>query len=251
MKKLLIVVMACYGLNARSQMNESKNFLQLYSDSTIYAEKITLRPDFLGSWVLRADSRRIPIEGVKFFNNKDGFFANTRKLSYLSQGSFAERITVGKINLYQQLVYDPALFEMDYHRFRERIPQSIGTRMFYNKGNADLKKINYYNLSTDMADNPESLNLLSGYKKSMSTGTIMYVSAGAAIVASAVMLFSGNGIKQMNNSFGNMPNFSAKNHTGSFLLMGLGAGLSLGGYLVQSSGSRNIERAVEVYNQKP
>ncbi|MET4080950.1 hypothetical protein ABIB40_000895 [Pedobacter sp. UYP30] len=40
MKKLLILVMACYDLNARSQMNESKDFLYLYSDSTVYEKKL-------------------------------------------------------------------------------------------------------------------------------------------------------------------------------------------------------------------
>jgi hypothetical protein len=46
-----------------------------------------------------------------------------------------------------------------------------------------------------------------------------------------------------------MPSFEGGNKTGSFLLLGLGAGLSVGGYLIQSSGARNIERAVVAYNQ--
>ncbi len=249
MKKLLLIVMACYGLNARSQVNESKNFLYLYSDSTIYAEKIRLRPDFSGSLTIRADSRRVPLAQVKFFNNEDGFFANTRKLNFFSGASFSERIIEGKINLYQQVVYDATPFEMDYHRFRNRRTQTISTSMFYNKGLSDLKKVNYYNLSEDMADNVKSLDLLKSYRKSKTTSTIMYASAGAAIIASAVTLLSGSGIKQSGIGFGNMPNFETKSYTGSLLLMGLSAGLGLGGYLVQAAGSRNIERATEVYNQ--
>lgn len=249
MKKLLIIVMACYGLNARSQGNESENFIRLYSDSTVYAQKIRLRPDFIGSWTIRADSRKVPINQIKFFNNEDGFFANTRKLNLFDQASFAERIIVGKINLYQEVAYSAAPYEMDFYRFRDRTPQAVGRLMYYNKGYHDLKRVNYDNLSADMADNAKSIDLLANYRKSRRAGTIMYVSAGAAIVASVVTLFSGNGIKQTGYGFGNMPNYEASNKTGSFLLLGLGAGLSLGGYLIQSSGARNIERAVEVYNQ--
>ncbi|WP_379089603.1 hypothetical protein [Pedobacter sp. UC225_65] len=249
MKKLLIIVMACYGLNARSQVNESRNFVQLYSDSVIHAQKIRLRPDFAGNWVLRADSRRVPMESIKFFNNEDGFFANTRKLNLFGVTSFAERIIDGKINLYQEVVYDPIPFEMDYYRFRDRRQQAVNTRMFYNKGTSDLKKVNYYNLRADLADNQKSLDLLEGYRKSMRTGTVMYVAAGAAIVASMVTLISGSGLRQNGTTFGNMPNYETKSYTGSFVLMGVGAGLGLGGFLVQRSGARDIERAVDAYNR--
>jgi len=110
MKKLLILVMACYGLSARSQENGSRNFLYLNSDSIVYAQKIRLRPDFSGSWSIRADSRKVLTSQIKFFNNEDGFFANTRELNFLGQSSFAERIVEGKINLYQEVVYDNAPF---------------------------------------------------------------------------------------------------------------------------------------------
>jgi hypothetical protein len=249
MKKLLIVVMACYALNARSQVNEAQNFLYLYSDSIIHAQSIRLRPDFSGSWMLKADSRRVPIGGVKFFNNEDGFFANTRRLNYFGEVAFSERTIEGKINLYQQIIYDPILFEVDYYRFRNTRRQTIDRRMFYNKGFSDLKKVNYANLSKDMADHPKSLDFLKSYRKSRRVGTAMYVAAGAAIVASAVTLLSGTGMKQDGTTFGNMPNYKFKDDTGSFVLMGLGAGLGIGGYFIQTSGSRNIGRAIDAYNQ--
>lgn len=256
MKKLLIVVLACYALTARSQVNESRNFMYLYSDSVVYAQKIRLRPDFLGSWALRADSRRVPIEQVKFFNNEDGFFANTRNLNFFREVSFAERIIEGRISLYQQTVYEPVPFEADYYRFRDRRRQVVDTRMFYNKGFSDLKKVNYYNLSTDMADNPKSIDLLKSYRKSMNTGTVMYVAAGAAVVAGLVSFIS-KGRSELNsagnggfgNGFsGNHSTFSSPNFTASFLLLGIGTGLGIGGYLIQASGARNIERAVDAYN---
>ena len=250
MKKLLIIVMACYGLNARSQVNESENFIKLYSDSTIYAQKVRLRPDFAGSWTLRADSRRVPISQVKFFNNDDGFFANTRKLNVFNQVSFSERIIAGKINLYQEVAFDANPYEMDFYRFRDRRIQSVGTRMHYNKGYDDLKRVNYDNLTTDMADNAQSIDLLKSYRKSRRAGTVMYAAAGAAIIASVVTLFSNNGFKKPHGGgFGQMPDFNSGNKVGSFVLLGAGAGLAVGGYFTQASGARNIERAVEVYNR--
>ena len=249
MKKLLIIVMACYGLNARSQENGSKNFMYLYSDSTVYAQKIRLRPDFSGSWVLRADSRRVPMAQVKFFNNDDGFYANTRKLNFFGEASFAERIIEGKINLYQQVVYNDAPFEGDYYRFSAYRREVVNTRMFFNKGFSDLKRINYSSLNAAMADNPKSLDLLKHYRSSRVTGTVMYIVAGASFIASAVTLMSGSGIKQDGTGYGNMPNYKSRNYTGSFVLLGLGTGLTLGGFFIGESGKKNIERAIDNYNR--
>ncbi|RDC55452.1 hypothetical protein DU508_14280 [Pedobacter chinensis] len=249
MKKLLILVMACYGLNARSQMNDSKDFLYLYSDSTIYANRVTMRPDFSGTWSLRADSRRIPLEQVKFFNNEDGFYANTRKVDFFNSVSFAERIIEGKINLYQEVSYNSHPFDDEFYRFQTRRRQAVNTRMFYNKHFADLKKVTYNNLIIDMADRSESIDLLKGYRKSMRIGTAMYIGAGAAIIASAITLFANSGFKQIGTGTGNMPIYKNDSSTGSFLLMGLGGGLGIGGFLIQSSGSKNIERAIDAYNR--
>ncbi|MGQ7857280.1 hypothetical protein ACUN24_23820 [Pedobacter sp. WC2501] len=248
MKKLLILVMACYGLNARSQqLNESRNFLYFYSDSTVYAQKIRLRPDLTGGWSLRADSRRIPVSQVKFFNNQDGFFANTRKLSLLGEASFAERIIEGKLNLYQEVIYDDVLMEGEYYGFRDYRRQAVNNRMFINKGYSDLKRVNYRNLNEVMADNPKSLALLRRYRNTKITGIAMYVAAGAAIIASGVSLMSEG--KQVGTTFGGMPKYADRSYTGSFVLLGLGAGLSLGGFLVGESGKKNIERAIDNYNR--
>mgnify|MGYP006169943827 CR=1 FL=1 len=242
MKKLLIFVMACYGLNARSQENESKNFLKLYSDSTIYAQKIRLRPDFGGSWVLRVDSRRIPVQQVKYFNNEDGFFANTKKLQFYGKTTFAERIISGKVNLFQEVVYNPVAFEPDYYRFKDRGYQSMGSKMYYTKGISDLNKINYSNLSLDMLDNPRSIDLLKSYRRSKRTGAMMYVAAGAAFIVGTVKFFTDNKVSD--------PDFSVDGDNMSFALWGLGGGLAAGGYFIEKSGYRNVERAIDNYNQK-
>ena len=239
-----MIVMACYALNARSQTDESRNFIYLNSDSVIQADRVRLRPDFGGSLVLRADSRRVPLEQVKFFNNEDGFFANTRKTNLFAINSFSERIVKGKINLYQEVAYDPVPYELDYYRFRDRAPRAISTRMFYNKGYSDVKKVSYASLKMDMADHPQSLDFLESYRKGKQLGTIFYVAAGTAIVAGLVnFAIAGN---NQNFSIGSFE----RSYVGSLLLIGAGAGLSLGGYLKRAEANRQMEKAIDAYNRQ-
>lgn len=251
------MAMACYALNASAQVDQSRNFVYLYSDSVIYAQKIRLRPDIYGSWQIRADSRRITTDQVKFMSNEDGFFANTRKFNLTRENTFSERVIEGRINLFQEASYDPYAFNRGY-RYRQNRPQAVDTRMFYNKGWNDLQKVNYHNLSRDMADHPESIDLLKGYRKSMNTAKIMYVGAGAAVIAGFVSFlanskdkmpdrgsFGPGGFSKGNSDFG----FKKSNFTASFVLLGLGAALGGGGALIQMSSTRHLENAIDAYNR--
>jgi len=260
MKKLLIVVMACYGLTARSQVDESKNFIYFYSDSLMYAQSVKLRPDFFGSLQLRADSRRISLDKVKFFNNTEGFFANTRRLTFSPVSEFSERIIEGRINLFQQIAYDPLRYERGYrHRYSGRV--AADPRMYYNKGFSDLKKVNYRNLMRDMADHPESMDLLKSYRKSINNSNIMYTAAGASILAALVTFVaqgtggsrrstSGSGFESSQSGQRNFESsIRPANFTASFVLLGAGVGFAIGGYSMTIAGQRHLEQAVEVYNR--
>ena len=248
-----MVVMASYALTARAQMHESKNFLYLYSDSVIHANTIKLRPDFAGYWQLRADSRRIPTEQVKFFNNDDGFFANTRRLKLGGETSFSERIVEGRINVFQEMTYDPFLHERG-PRYRHRREPVVDLGMYYNKGFGDLKKMNYINLRKDMADHPESINLLNNYRKSMNTSKMLYTAAGVSIVAGLISFLVAGSSNTSNSSFdgkfgGSSMSSIETNFTPSFVLLGLGTGLAIGGYSVQISGARKLENVIDAYNR--
>lgn len=252
MKKMFIIAMACYGLNAQAQTGGSKNFIYLYSDSVIYARNITLRSDPFGSWQLRADSRRVPSSQVKFFSNRDGFFANTRKLTIAGVNEFSERIAEGKINLYQRTSYDP-LFYGHHHEYGHSRQPDLDVRMYYNKGFGDLKKVSYNNLKSDMVDHPQSMDLLKNYKKSRNTGKLLYTAAGASIVAGLVsILVNAGGNRRLSNDtgFGKSPGFVDKtNFTTGFILVGIGAGMAAGGYAISASGNRHLENAVDAYNR--
>lgn len=269
MKKLSMIVMAAYGLTATAQgVDQSRNFIYLNSDSVIYASRITLRPDLTGMPQLRADSRRIPTERVKFFNNEDGFFANTRRLTFRTETAFAERTIEGRINLFQPAMYHPdrpyGTYDYGYgrrYRYRESWSRGPATRLYYNKGFEDLKTLNYKNLQHDMADNAESMNLLEGYRKSINTSTVLYTAAGVSIVA-ALVSFVVTGQKDMDTEIhppGWWPGSqhqsaspkmnSGPNFTASFALLGAGLGFAVGGFSVRLSAARKLENAFDAYNR--
>lgn len=250
MKKFILSAMACYALTAQAQLQPSKNFLYLYSDSIVYAQRIQLRPDYSGYWQLRADSRRVPVDQVKFLNNEEGFFANTRKLTFRGVSEFSERIIEGKINLYQERPYDPYAYDW-HHRHSYNSPHPLSLSMYYNKGFGDLKKVRYKNLKEDMADHPESMEFLNTYRKNANLSKTLYVSAGVSAVASfTYFLIQGN--RELNSvgkgGFG-QSSIKSVNFAPAFILLGLSAGFAVGGFVFQTSGPRNIERAIESYNR--
>ncbi|WP_107216198.1 hypothetical protein [Pedobacter yulinensis] len=241
MKNLFIIALACYGLGARAQQQPSGNYLYLYSDSLVQAERIRLRADALNSFYFRADSRRVPASQVKFFSSDEGFFANTRRLNLANVSSFSERILEGRLNLYQQQPYLGDVGSGYYGR-RRPVPEMVDTRMYYNKGFEDLKRVSYANLSGDLADNPQSLAILERYRQKRRTSTIMYGAAGAAILGGlAAFLVTG---ANTNLSAGRRPQFGA-----SLLLLGIGSGLAVGGYTTGASAGRHLEDAVDHYNR--
>ncbi len=249
MKKLLIIVMACYGLNARAQVDGSRDFVYLFSDSIVYAKKVRLNPDLSGGWQVRADSRRILNDRIKFFNNDDGFFANTRQMNPLRISSFSERIIEGRINLYQQTEYEPLGYGRR-HRYVRNTPQNVDHRMFYNKNYTDLKRVNYQNLRQDMADHPESIDLLNRYRRSVNTKKAMYTAAALSIVGSFISILTEAGKNDIiGGGMGVHPTIRKSNFNPSIILFSLGAGLGLGGYGVDVSGQRKLEDVVEAYNR--
>lgn len=243
MKKLLIIAMACYGLSARAQMHESRDFLYLYSDSIIYANNIKFRPDFSGTPRVRVDSRNVPIGQVKFLNSRDGFFANTRKVGGIPTEEFAERVIEGRINVFQErsLSYAPFIYNPNHAYETHYVPAptaSINSNMYYNKGYADLKRLNYSNLKRDLADDPQSTDMLRAYRRSVNTTTSLYI-AGAASMLAGVAILASDGKNA----------YSDSNFIIGFSLSAIGAGLITGGYFKSFSSKQKLEAAIDTYNR--
>lgn len=235
--------MACYGFSARAQVREPRNFLYLFSDSMVYARDIKLRPDFSGNLRVRADGKNVPIGQVKFLNSNDGFFANLRKMGMMRTSEFAERIIEGRINVFQEssTSYAPFYYGADHvhdTHFAPAATPSVNIDMYYNKGYADLKRLNYRNLIKDMADNSRSIDMLHAYRRSMNTTKILYIAGAASILA--------GGITFMNEG---RRAYSTANFTMGVGLGALGLGLITGGYLKQIATRSKLETAVDLYNQ--
>ncbi len=250
LKKLILILLACYGLNANAQVDESRNFIYFYSDSVIYAENVRLRTDFFDAFQLRADSKRIPLQQVKFFNNDEGFFANTRKLNATGQVRLSVRTEEGRINLFEERSFNT--FYNGRHTHHEG---RVDIRTFYNKGYDDLKKVKYKNLKIDMVGHTESLDLLEDYRKNTNISKALYAagvaSAAAALISFLVKAKDNQKIPTGGGFNGQMPemNRTRTNFTTSFVLLGVSAGFAIGGYSVSLSGIRKLEDAIDAYNR--
>lgn len=227
------------------QLDESRNFLYLYSDSVIYANRIHLRRDFSGSLYFMVDSKRFHPEQVKFFNNYRGFFANVRDVTFTGETAFSERIRKGKLNLFEEKTFNWDYDDNAYgRRYRER-PQVSSVRNYYNIDYGKLKKATYANLSKDLAGNPQSIQLLNKYESVKKAKIGMYVGAGASLLAGLITFVAGG---SDNSDFGHGFNDAHKEFTGSFILLGLGTGLAAGGYLLSVSEPKYLKDAIDSYN---
>lgn len=246
---IALTFFTCAYLNAKAQVDESRNFVYLYSGSVIYGKNIRLRHDFFNSLQLRVDSKPITLQKIKFFKNDEGFFANTKGQDALGQIRLSQRIIAGKINLYQERPYTTFLDHTS------QVHNERGIKTFYNKGYGDLKKANYNNLKIDMADHAESMDLLENYRKNVNTSNKLYIAAGASAVASLVTFLVGakDDYKQASDgsSHGRTGNLRGRNGTlkVSMGLFGVGAGLAIGGYSTNRSGLRKLEGAFDAYNK--
>lgn len=238
--------MACYGLSAAAQVQESKNFIYLFSDSIIYAEKVRMRYDAFNYPVVRADARKFSTDQVKFFNNSNGFFANTRKLDILGRSGFAERVEEGKLNLFREVNYDPYDYDEEYDwRYRRGYAYYRGTSMssdmYFNKGYGNLKRLNYKNLKESMTDAPECMDMLAAYRKKTTTRNILFGAAGASFIAGAIAGF----IAVDHSRIGSKDS----GFNTAIALVGSSFGFAFGGVMVHLSASRQLRSTVDTYNR--
>lgn len=242
MKRVLTSAIAClFFAGAYAQLDETKNFLYLYSDSVVYAQSIYLERDFRGMPYFRVDGRRVHPEQVRFFNSEEGFYANTSSFGLTGQTMFSERIRKGKINIYEEQFIQWDNYHSYYAPYRE--PEVAFTKNYYNVDLGPLKKATYTNLKSDMANDPESLNLLGRYKTVKKAERNFYLAAGTSIAAGMISFVVAGAKKQTleNHSF---PNFGP-----SFLLLGAGAGFGITGFIKTLKAPRYLKAAVDGYNR--
>ena len=235
MKKTLTLALLCtfFG-NAFAQVDESKNYLYLYSDSVIYGKNIIYESWLDGSPHFIVDSKRIHPEQVKFFQSEMGFYANTRDLDIAGRTSFSERIRKGKINLFEKQIRDyPGYHHTPYSNPQEET--GLTALNYYNIGFGDLKKASYSNLKSDLAEHPASLAQLKEYGKVHKLSKRLLLAGGIGMLSGVVSLIS--------------PGWDRDPRLGlSFGLIVGGGGLMLGGLFTSLSKPKYLKKAVDAYN---
>lgn len=254
LKRLLAILLTFYVLNVEAQVENGRSYIIFDSDSIQYAENIRLRRNFVNSLQLRVDSKPISLQGIKFFKNDEGFFAVTKKRNILDQVIVSERVIEGRINVFRERSYATFKDSSPYVHYNLDVDQ-VSVRMHYNKDYGDLKKVNYTNLRVDMADDMESLNLLKGYRKNVNISKGLYSAAGVSLAAAIIsFIVKDKGTRSsFNNGIGGnshvQPVDRRTNYVPSFVLFGVGAGLGIGGYVIDRAGLQKLETAIDTYNK--
>lgn len=243
----LIVLYTLCGSITYAQPDESRDFLVLYSDSVIYANRIDLERDYTGSLRLWVDSRSVPAGQVKFVNNNRGFFANVKEFNTTGETRFSERIRKGKLNLFEMRTID---WENYHNPAVYSTSPSVERKNYYNIGYSRLKKTNYVNLSIDLASNPESMSFLKKYQNIRRAQTAMYVTAGLSVIGGVIALLSEN--DEIESGFGKAPGSGINKSDRSFGFatgaVMFGIGLAAGGYLIGPLQKGYLKRAIDTYN---
>lgn len=230
----IVLQQSLYG-----QVDQSKNYLYLKSDSVIYGENITYNTRYFGSSYFLVDTIKINPIHVKFYQSKSGFYGRSDKMEV--NPVFAVRVIQNKINIFK---IDTIYSSYRFYPTATGMASSglvINKQHFYNKGYSDLKKLNYRNLKVDLADNPESSLHLNKCKSVKRNTTILY-SAGFALIIGGL----GSLIAKTSNVPENTPEPNLK---GNFAAMGVGFACCWAGYFVSLSQPKHLINAVKSYNK--
>lgn len=238
MKFFLPLFLMVLNQMAWSQVDESKSFVYLYSDSILYG-KVEYKPTLFGENYFLIDSKKISVDNVKFYKADTIFYANTKDITLLGYSYFAIRIVKGKLNLFEEIKtnYQPPMMNMAGGMTGGGVTST--TYAYYNKGYGPLKKAKYLNLVSDLSDNTKSLNYLNKFKKARNIESILYAAGGATFIIGVISL-----IKKT----ANIPEVAKPNTSGSFALMGGGAGCMLAGYVFSISKYNHLKKAINEYN---
>ena len=241
---LLLVIPAFIGYSQIDttdvQLTESLEgsyFAYLYNKDVVEGSDVFYANPIFKAAFIQVDEKRYNVRSVKFYQNEEGFFANTNGLTYSS--NFAYRIETGSINLYELVreSYNPGVYNGGMW-----MGGGSSTRIdnFYNIGFGNLKKATYDNLKYDLRDKPEALLHLDKYKSKQHLTYGLYAGAAVMVIGSFA-LFS-------NQAANTNPSVNGFN-SAPFIGLSLG-GAALGwiAYYVGLDKYRHIRDAIGAYN---
>ncbi len=229
------------------------NHLYLFSGKIIPGKNIELKDPFFGSRYFSVDGEKHKDAQVKFFQNDEGYFANTIPFSHVSSSTFAKRIKKGRINLFEQTNHGATNMAYGYG-----VSPGFGgygmngpvggfgvgislptTTFYYNKGFENIKKIDFYGLRDDMADDPLALSALNHWNKTRKNGNLFMISG---------ILFTGISFAAFISKV-----TESENPNVTIELIGLSIGtaslwVKYFGW-DQGMNPKNLKQAIEIYNR--
>jgi hypothetical protein len=229
------------------------NFLFLYSGQLINGYSIELKSPFFKERHFLVDGLSYDDNLVKFYQNDEGYFANTMRLRGSAYPTFSRRVKKGRMNLYEYTSYNTSAMSYGYagtpgfgghgtygsvggFGLGVAMPQ---TKYYYNKGFDDLKRISFENLSKDMVDNPMAMSALNDWEKTRKTGSVLMLSG---ILLTGVSFFA----LLAKTSDQKDPDVTLE-------LMGLSVGFAATWvkYLAWDHGQnpRKLKKAIDIYNR--
>jgi len=179
MKNILVVLLSLSVGLLIAQPTPKKQILRLYNGQIKEGEKLTYEYPIMQPAFFNLDGKHFEAEGVAFFRNNHGFFAN---LSEFYGERAAMRIkNTGRIQLFEEIDIT-AYGSMDLNTSNPRRLASGEVWQFYAKDEGILKKGNYKNLKIDLQDNPNCQTYLKSYRR-LTGLQIGLATVGAALVA--------------------------------------------------------------------
>lgn len=238
-----------------ARQNENKNFIQLKTGAIFYFNSyIEKTQPFLGSSKLKVEGNEYDLDDVESYKVGTQFYKSTDAV-FGACTSFAERIDVGKINIYKS-------YHTVYNAGAPMMGVGGGMMMtygggastkevyYYNKGNFPLKSMTYDNLVDDLVENQESMILLQTYKKAKNKEILWYVIGGAAAIGGILTAGekTGDTVTEFDPQFG----LQEKDEVG---LKPLNFGIAVGGlitiainYLANRDNPNYLQEAIHKYN---
>lgn len=260
MKKVFLFMITLFSTvvfaqenNVFSDFDVNKNFVYLYGGIVDYFDSNAVGGRILKDKYIDLGTKQYANEKVQFLKNGTAFFANVKGVD--SCHDFAERITKGRINVYE--------YTSEVYTYTPAVGTGFGgfggvgfgstsqkKNQFYNIGFGLVKKVSYENLVTDLVDNQESMLHLQKYKKSRTTQVLLHVLATAAMFGGILTASEGTGEEQ--TVFDPQQGFvteEKQNIKGVNLAIGL-AGLATNviTYFAFKNKRKHITKAIDVYN---
>jgi len=217
-----------------TQNTPGRYFVQLQDGQLVYANKIQLKsPIFKSNHFLLDDSLKYNPATVVAYQNQEGFYA---RVDYgNSYDAFAKRILDGpRIDRFytSRTTFD---YGYGYSPYGFGVPHTSRRRIyFFSKDNGPLYLINYENLTSALADNAASMDLLRKYRRQKLVNTGVSVLGAGLLAAGAI-----SSIKESQDPSGSLQVSP---------LMYAGVGVLGAQFVINLFQKDKLTQAIEVYN---